>query len=156
MQLDPDFNEFLRLFLAHEVRFLIVGGYAVAAHGLPRATGGLDLWIWIDDQNTANVLAALTDFGFGSVGPSTSDFVPPDSVIQLGYPPHRIDIMTEIDGVSFDGAWEQRVVIQVGGMSIPFIGREDLVANKKASARPQDLADVARLAAVADTGPTST
>lgn len=145
MNLDRDFNEFLRLFLAHDVRFLVVGGYALAAHGLPRATGDLDTWIWINEGNAANVTAALRDFGFSSLDLSLEDFNKPDSVVQLGYPPHRIDILTEIDGVLFDQAWVRRVVLEVDGMQIPFIGREDLIANKTASSRLQDLADVARL-----------
>jgi hypothetical protein len=154
MVLDPDFNEFLRLFLAHEVRFLIVGGYAVAAHGLPRATGDLDAWILVDEQNAAKVLAALDDFGFGSLELSLSDFSRPDSIVQLGYPPHRVDIMTEVDGLTFEAAWERRVTITIDAMSIPFIGRDDLIANKRAAGRPQDLADVARLSAGGEGGPT--
>jgi hypothetical protein len=143
MERDPDFNEFLRLFLAHEVRFLVVGGYAVAVHGLPRATGDLDAWIWIDEQNATRLLAALIEFG--SLGLSLSDFNKPDSIVQLGYPPHRIDIITEVDGISFEDAWSRRIAVLVDGMSVPFIGRDDLIANKTAAARPQDLADVARL-----------
>jgi hypothetical protein len=147
MRLDRDFSEFVESFLAHEVRFLIVGGYALAAHGLPRLTGDLDAWVWISDANAARVLAALTEFGFGSLGLTLQDFNRSDSVVQLGYPPHRIDILTEIDGVSFDDAWEHRLDIEIDGLLIPFIGREDLIANKRASGRPQDIADVLRLAA---------
>ncbi len=152
MDLDPDFNEFLRLFLAHEVRFLVVGGYAVAAHGLPRATGDLDAWIWVDEQNASRVIAALTEFGFGSLGLTTSDFKAPDSVVQLGDPPHRIDIMTNVDGVSFDAAWERRFAVEIDGRPIPFIGRDDLIANKRAAGRPQDVADATRLSAAGHGG----
>ena len=147
MDLDRDFNEFLRLFLAHDVRFLVVGGYALAAHGLPRATGDLDTWIWINEGNATNVTTALRDFGFGSLELSPEDFNKPDSVVQLGFPPHRVDILTEIDGVLFEPAWERRVILEIDGMQIPFIGRDDLIANKTASGRLQDLADIARLTA---------
>lgn len=153
MDLDRDFSEFLQLFLVHDVRFLVVGGYALAAHGLPRATGDLDTWIWIDDANAASVTEALRDFGFRDLDLSPEDFNKPDSVVQLGFPPHRIDILTEIDGVFFEPAWERRVVIEIGGMPIPFIGREDLIANKSASGRLQDLADVARLTGRAPRAP---
>lgn len=145
MQLDRDFREFVESFAARDVRYLVVGGYAVAAHGLPRATGDLDTWVWIDGDNAQRILAALTDFGFGSLGLTVADFVRPDSIVQLGYPPHRIDILTTIDGVDFDDAWERRTTIELDGLSVDFIGRDDLIANKLASGRPQDLADVDRL-----------
>lgn len=145
MQLDQDFNEFVGLFLDNDVRFLIVGGYAVAAHGLPRLTGDLDAWIWVGDDNASRVIQALAEFGFGTLGLTVDDFNHRDSVVQLGYPPHRIDILTDIDGVSFESAWEQRIEVEIGGRSVPFIGRDDLIANKRASGRPQDVADVARL-----------
>ena len=147
MQLDQDFNEFVGLFLDNDVRFLIVGGYAVAAHGLPRLTGDLDAWIWIGEDNASRVVQALTEFGFGTLGLTVDDFNRRDSIVQLGYPPHRIDILTDIDGVSFDSAWEQRFEVEIGGRRVPFIGRDDLIANKRASGRPQDVADVARLTA---------
>lgn len=145
MNLDRDFKEFLESFVARDVRFLIVGGYAVAAHGLPRATGDMDAWISVDPANAQRIVDALEDFGFGSLGVRATDFTRPDVVIQLGFPPHRIDIMTGIEGVDFESAWNRRLVVVVDGMEIGFIGREDLIANKRALGRPQDLADVARL-----------
>jgi hypothetical protein len=147
MLLDQDFNEFVGLFLDNEVRFLIVGGYALAAHGLPRLTGDLDAWVWISDDNASRVIRALTEFGFGSLGLTADDFNRPDSVVQLGYPPYRIDILTEIDGVSFESAWDRRLEVEIDSRHVPFIGRDDLIANKRASGRPQDIADVARLSA---------
>jgi len=145
MELDKDFNEFVELFLEHNVRFLIVGGYALAAHGLPRATGDLDAWVWINPENAQNIMRALNAFGFQNLSLTESDFSREDSIIQLGYPPFRIDILTSIDGVAFDQAWEKKVVVELNGMNVPFIGRDDLITNKKAAGRPQDIADVSRL-----------
>jgi hypothetical protein len=145
MELDKDFNEFVELFLEHNVRFLIVGGYALAAHGLPRATGDLDAWVWINPENAQNIMRALNAFGFQNLSLTESDFSKENSIIQLGYPPFRIDILTSIDGVAFDQAWEKKVVVELNGMNVPFIGRDDLITNKKAAGRPQDIADVSRL-----------
>jgi hypothetical protein len=105
MDLDRDFHEFVASCIDHDVRFLIVGGYALAADGLPRATDHLDAWVWTDSSNTQRLLAALSDFGFGSVGLTSADLERPDSVVQLGYTPHRIDILTGIDCVDFESAW---------------------------------------------------
>jgi len=145
VELDHDFNEFVQLLLANNVRFLIIGGYALAAHGAPRYTGDLDTWIWLNPDNAARLLLVLDSFGFGSLDISREDLLNPDTVIQLGYPPHRIDLLTGIDGVGFDEAWNRRVEFEVNGRQVPFISREDLITNKKAVARPQDLADVAKL-----------
>jgi hypothetical protein len=142
LDLDRDFSEFVACFIAHDVRFLVVGGYALAAHGVPRATGDFDAWIWVDADNARRVLSALDEFGFGSVGLTVSDFDRPDSVVQLGYPPLRIDVITSIDGVEFLDAWERRMDVDVVGLRVPFIGLDDLVANKRASGRPQDRVDV--------------
>lgn len=147
MELDKDFNEFVELFLKNNVRFLIVGGYALAAHGLPRATGDLDAWVWVNRENAENIVRALNEFGFQDLSLTENDFSQKDSIIQLGYPPFRIDILTSIDGVDFDHAWERRMLVQLNGMNVPFIGRADLIANKKAAGRPQDIADVTRLTA---------
>lgn len=145
MRLDRDFSEFVALFTSNGVRFLIVGGYALAAHGVPRFTGDLDAWIWIDHANALKVLRSLEEFGFGGLGLTVSDFEAPDSVVQLGYPPHRIDILTSIDGVDFEAAWSRRLVVTIDETETAFIGKEDLVSNKRAAGRPQDIADVARL-----------
>ncbi len=142
MQLDPDFREFVASFNEHDVRYLVVGGYALAAHGLPRATGDLDAWVWVNDQNAARILTALQAFGFGGLGLEASDFDHPDSVIRLGYPPYRIDILTSIDGVDFEDAWERRLSIDIDGLHLDVIGRDDLLRNKIAADRPQDRADV--------------
>lgn len=94
MQLDRDFREFLECLTGRDVRFLVVGGYAVAAHGHPRYTGDLDLWIWTSAENAESLLSALEDFGFGSLGLVSEDFTEPGRVVQLGYPPVRIDLLT--------------------------------------------------------------
>ena len=145
MELDQDFNEFVELFIAHDVRFLIIGGYALAAHGFPRYTGDLVAWIWATEENAHRILRALEEFGFGGVGVTIADFTSEDSVVQLGFPPYRIDILTKADGLDFESAWSRRVTISVNGAEVPFISREDFIANKTAVGRPQDLVDVEKL-----------
>lgn len=145
MELDRDFSEFIASCVAHEVRFLVVGGHALAAHGHPRFTKDLDVWVWVDRQNANRLVAALADFGFASLGLTPSDFLEEGVVVQLGYPPKRIDILTAIDGVEFQECWEQRAEVVVDGVQVSFISAEDLIANKKASGRPQDVADVSAL-----------
>lgn len=142
MKLDKDFNEFVELFVANGVRFLVVGGYALAAHGYPRATDDFDAWVWTNSENAEKIVECLTEFGFGSLNLAADDFTTPDRVVQLGYPPYRIDIITSISGVEFDGAWANRLIVDVDGLKVPFIGRDDLLTNKRATGRPKDLLDV--------------
>jgi hypothetical protein len=139
--LSPDFVEFIECCDRREVRFLIVGGYAVAAHGHPRATKDLDVWVLVDPGNAERLVRALDDFGMGSVGLTPADFMEPDVVVQLGYPPLRIDLLTSVTGVAFAECWENRVVLDVGGVEAGFISLPDLIANKRAAGRPQDLVD---------------
>jgi hypothetical protein len=141
MELDRDFSEFITSCAAHRVR--ILGGYAVAAHGHPRFTKDLDVWVWLDARNASRLVSALEDFGFGSLGLTQSDFLEEGVVVQLGYPPKRIDILTQVDGVEFDSCWQRRFEIEIGGQRVPFLSAEDLVVNKQASGRPQDIADAA-------------
>ncbi|MEI8094593.1 MAG: hypothetical protein WCG80_10290 [Spirochaetales bacterium] len=143
--LNPDFKELLRLFHDQGVEYLVVGGYAMAGHGHPRFTGDLDLWIWSSPENASKIMETLRQFGFGSLGLSERDFERPQQVIQLGYPPSRIDLLTDIDGVSFRECWARRVEIPVDGLVLPTIHLDDLIANKRASGRLQDLADVEKL-----------
>jgi hypothetical protein len=145
MELNRDFSEFIASCAAHDVRFMIVGGYAVAAHGYPRFTKDLDVWVWVDEGNADRLISTLEDFGFGSLGLTPADFLEEGIVVQLGDPPQRIDILTQVDGVDFTPCWDRHVDIQVSGQRVPFISAGDLLANKKASGRPQDLADVAAL-----------
>jgi hypothetical protein len=111
MELDRDFSEFIACCAARDVRFLIVGGYALAAHGHPRFTKDLDVWVWLDAENAARLIAALNDFGFESLGLTASDFTVPDMVVQLGHAPKRIDLLTSIYGVTFDECWPDHVVL---------------------------------------------
>jgi hypothetical protein len=145
MELNPDFQEFLRSFVGHDVRFLIVGGYALAAHGHPRYTKDLDVWVWTDPSNAQRVVEALEEFGFGGLGLTAADFEEPDVVVQLGREPQRIDILTFATGLVFDEAYERRVLVDVGGLDVPFVSVDDLRTNKLATGRLRDQADAAEL-----------
>lgn len=145
MDLSPDFKEFVQLLNAHDVKYLVVGGYAVALHGYPRNTKDIDIWLWLDASNAEKLLQALDEFGFGSLGLSTEDFLVPDQIIQLGYPPARIDLITTLPGVEFADCYASRVEIQVENTTVNFIDLENLKRNKRASGRPQDIADLANL-----------
>ena len=145
MQLARELHEFVSLCVEHGLRFLVVGGYAVAAHGHPRLTKDLDVWVWVDSENAARMAEVLDEFGFGSLGLSADDFMVEGQVVQLGYPPNRIGIMTSIAGVDFEGCWERRTEFLLDSVAVPFIGIEDLERNKLAVGRFQDLADVEAL-----------
>ena len=145
MKLNRDFRELLESFAAREVRYLIVGGWAVAAHGHPRYTKDLDIWIWMDQANGDATVAALEDFGFGGLGLTATDFTTPDSVVQLGHPPNRVDLLTSPSGVVFEQCWNDRVNLELDGIVVPFIGVDALIANKAAAGRAQDLADIESL-----------
>jgi hypothetical protein len=145
MRLDRDFSEFIACCIARDVQFLIVGGYAVAAHGHPRYTKELDVWVLVDPENASRLIDALEDFGFGSVGLTTDDLLDTDAVIQLGYPPKRIDLLTSVDGLTFEACYDDRVTIDIDGIPVPFIDLVNLRRNKRATGRPQDLADLAAL-----------
>jgi hypothetical protein len=142
--LNPDFKEFAELLNAHRVDYLVVGGYALAAHGHPRYTGDIDFWLDCRPDNIGRLLDALREFGFGSLGLKAEDFGP-DAVIQLGKPPRRIDLLTGIDGVDFASCHARREVIDVDGLLLNFIGLDDFKANKRASGRHKDLADLEAL-----------
>lgn len=113
MSLYPDFSEFIGLLLDHDVAFLVVGGYAVAAHGHPRYTGDLDIWVLVDRDNAARLLEALDAFGFASLGLSADDFLVADRVVQLGREPIHIDLLTGLDGVEFDTCASRAVHVQM-------------------------------------------
>lgn len=152
MELNRDFSEFIEFFVAREVAFLVVGGYAVAAHGHPRYTKDLDIWIRVDPVNAASVMFALDDFGFGNLGLVADDFLADDVVVQLGREPKRIDLLTFVSGVEFDDAYEHRSMIEVGDLAVPVIGRTELRRNKLATGRLRDLADVEDLGLDEDPG----
>lgn len=124
---------------------MIVGGYAVGIHGHPRYTGDLDIWLLPEPANAANIIKAIKDFGFGSLDIKESDLTKEDGVIQLGYPPLRIDLLSGIDGLHFNDCYPNRKIINIDGLSIDFIGYADLIKNKKASGRHQDLGDIDNL-----------
>jgi hypothetical protein len=145
MEICQDFRELLELLNAQKVEYLIVGAHALAFHGYIRATKDIDLYVRPTAANAERVMAALDAFGFGQVGLEAKDFQEPDQIIQLGYPPVRIDLITSLTGISWDRAAEGRCQGEYGGTPAPFLGRAELVANKKASGRPQDLADADRL-----------
>ena len=145
--MNRDFAEMLNALSAEHVEFLVVGAYAVAGHGLPRATGDIDLWVRPSAENAARLWKALERFGAPRSRLTPESFLQPDIVYQIGLPPNRIDLLTGFYGVEFAEAWTDRVACVVDGVSFPMISRHHLVANKRATGLPQDLADVARLEA---------
>jgi hypothetical protein len=145
MVLNKDFKEFIGLLNENSVKYLVVGGYAVGFHGYPRYTKDLDVWVLVSNENAENVLIALKQFGFVSLGLQKEDFLKPDEFVQLGYPPNRIDIIMSCDGVLFDECYESRIQVDADGLTINFIDLENLKKNKLATGRPQDLADLDNL-----------
>ena len=145
--MNEDFRDLLAALLGTEARFLVVGAHAMAVHGVPRATGDLDVWIAADPTNADRVWSALRTFGapVAAMGVGRDDLTRPDQVVQIGLPPRRIDILTSISGVGFDEAWSGRVTHEVGGLAVPFLGRAELVRNKRASGRTKDRADLEAL-----------
>jgi hypothetical protein len=143
--LNSDFRDILFAFCEEKVEFMLVGAYAVAAHGLPRATGDIDLWIKCSEQNAERVWSALSRFGAPLSEVSKHDFTKPDTVVQIGVTPRRIDILTGLTGVEYIDAEAQQILVDVEGLTVPVIGLADLVRNKLAVGRPQDIADAARL-----------
>ncbi len=143
--LNQDFKEFIQSLNDNSVRYLVVGGYAVALHGYPRYTKDMDVWVEMTAENASKVVKALDQFGFGSLDLKESDFTEPDQIIQLGYPPRRIDILTTLPGVEFSECFPSHVVIDIEDVLVNFIDLENLKKNKKATGRHQDLADLENL-----------
>ena len=143
--LNQDFKEFIQSLNDNQVRYLIVGGYAVALHGHPRYTKDLDVWIESNPENAANLVKALQQFGFGSLGLKAEDFLNADEIIQLGYPPNRIDIHTALSGVEFSSCYESRVEVKIDEIIANFIDLENLKRNKKSTGRLEDQADLEHL-----------
>ena len=142
--MNQDFRDLLQALLQTGARFLVVGAHAMAVHGVPRATGDLDVWIDLDPANAERVWQALVRFGAPVDGLELSrkDFETPGMVVQIGLPPRRIDFLTEVSGLSFEEAWQNRTTHPVGTLAVPFLSRQDLVRNKRAGGRPKDLADL--------------
>ncbi len=145
VDLNQDWTEFLSALIARRVRFVVVGGHAVAGHAEPRFTEDLDVFVEPSLANGKRLRAALIAFGFGEATPPPSVLATPDKVFMLGRKPTRIDVLTGIDGVSFDEVWEGRVEAQFAVSPLWVIGREQLLANKRAAGRPKDMLDVAAL-----------
>jgi hypothetical protein len=145
--LNPDFAEMLRALSAEGVEYMLVGAYAMAAHGVPRATGDIDIWVRPSRENAGRVLRALDRFGAPRFDLTSGDLTRRGTVFQLGVPPRRIDLLTSIDGVTFDIAWRGRVRCRLGSVTVTVIGREALLRNKRATGRPKDRVDLRLLAA---------
>jgi hypothetical protein len=147
MEVQKDFKELLELLNAQSVEYVIVGAHALAFHGVPRYTGDIDLLVKPSDDNARRIIEGLTAFGFGDIGLEATDFESPGSVIQLGHPPVRVDIMTSIDGVSWEAVDGDKVRGQYADLNVFYIGRKQFIANKRAIGRHKDLADVEMLEA---------
>jgi hypothetical protein len=145
LMLNKDFRKFLESLNSNKVKYLLVGGYAIALHGHPRYTKHLDIWCEMSEENASNLIKALDDFGFGGVDVSKEDFLQEGMVVQLGYPPNRIDLINSPDGVDFEECYRARLKIEIDGLSIFVIDLENLKKNKRASGRLQDLADLEKL-----------
>jgi hypothetical protein len=143
--LNQDFKEFIQSLNDNDVRYLVIGGYAVAFHGHPRYTKDLDVWIDTSRENAVRMVMALEQFGFGSLGLTADDFLVADQMIQLGYAPSRIDILTTPVGVAFESCYVSRVTVEIDQVTVNFIDLENLKRNKQATGRYQDLADIENL-----------
>jgi hypothetical protein len=145
MEVQKDFKELLELFNGHKVEYMIVGAYALAYHGAPRFSGDIDIFVKPSLNNAQRILSALSAFGFGSLNLTIDDFQNPDSVVQLGVPPVRIDIITSITGVTWQEADNGKLEGVYGDIPVYFLGREQYIANKRAIGRKKDLADLESL-----------
>jgi hypothetical protein len=143
--LSQDFRKYIESLNDNGIRYLAVGGYAVALHGYPRYTKNIDIWVELNPSNANKIIRALDQFGFASLGLKVEDFLQSDTIIQLGYPPNRIDLLTTLTGVDFEISFSARVELDLEGLTVNFIDLENLMKNKKASGRAQDLADLENL-----------
>ena len=143
--LPDDFKEFLKLLNAKRVEYLLVGGYAVGVHGYPRATVDMDIWVRATGANASRVIDALRTFGFDSPTLEPHLFVDPRSIVRLGVPPFRIEVMTSIDGVEFEPCRARSLAVDLDGVAVPVISLEDLKTNKRSAGRHKDLADLDNL-----------
>lgn len=145
--MNEDFLDILRALLDEGARFLVAGAHALAVHGVPRATGDLDIWIDRDPTNGERVWRAIVSFGapVESLDVSVGDLAKPGIVVQIGLPPRRIDLLTDLTGLVFEDAWRDRVVQSLLDLNVPFLGRQSLLQNKRATGRLKDLADLEAL-----------
>ena len=145
MNLEKDLREFIELLNALDVRYMVVGAFALAYHGHPRYTGDIDLFIERSAENADRVMQVIQKFGFGDLALTVDDFLQEDQVIQLGVSPNRIDLLTFLSGISFQEAWATREHGEIDGLNVPFISKEMFKRNKVASGRTRDLADLEQL-----------
>ncbi len=142
IELHPDFKDFLRLLNSHGVEYLVVGGYAVGYHGYPRATGVMDIWIAVSDENAERTAQALREFGMPELQAIKEIFVEKDKVIRMGVPPVRIEVITGASGVEFDECYKRREIVEIDDIPVNFISLGDLKLNKRATGRHKDLEDI--------------
>lgn len=142
--MNPDFLDMLAALDRAGARFIVVGAHALGVHGTPRATGDLDVWVDPTPENAALVWRALLEFGapVAAMNLAAKDLTTPDTVVQIGLPPARIDLLTSLTGLTFDEAWAGRTRHSVGALDVPFLGKDALIKNKRACGRPKDLADL--------------
>ncbi len=145
MELNPDFKEFIELLNSNKVEYIVVGGYAVGFHGHPRYTGDIDFWIAISKENALKVIKVLNEFGFGHLSIHMEDLMNDDLIIQLGYEPNRIDILTSITGLNFRDCYEQRIIANFDEFFVNFIDIRNLRKNKASTGRAKDLGDLENL-----------
>jgi len=145
MRIEKDFKEFIELLNKNSVRYLIVGGYAFAFHAEPRFTKDIDFFVDGSEENAERLLNALAGFGFKNIGLAKDDFIKSGDILQLGVPPVRIDLMNSVTGLDFSTAWENRVTGSYGDIPAFFVSKADLIRNKMAVGRKQDLSDIDRL-----------
>lgn len=142
MNLEKDFVDFISLLNKHDVEYLVVGGYALGFHGMPRTTGDMDIWINRTEENVEKVVQVIDEFGFSFMGLTTEDLLEKGIITQFGYPPLRIDILNEIDGIEFSEAIQDRQIFTAHELSIAFIGVKDFIKNKEATGRAKDIQDL--------------
>ncbi len=145
MNLPRGLREFIESLNSHKVEYVVVGAFAGAHYGVPRYTGDIDILVRPSQENADRVVQTIAEFGFSSPGLTAADFAQPGLVIQLGMAPNRIDLLTSLTGVSFDDVWSGRTESELAGIPVAFIGRDQYIRNKRATGRPQDLADIAAL-----------
>ncbi len=143
--LNRHFQEFIELLESHGVRYLIVGGYAVGFHGFPRYTGDLDVFIAISEENAGKMMEVFSKFGFPDLGLSKEDFLQDEIVVEIGREPLKIQVLTGIDGTTFEECYNGRADLQLGDRKVPIIGFDDLLKNKAASQRAKDRIDLEEL-----------
>ncbi len=145
INLEKDIIDFIELCNKHKIKYLVIGGYAVSVHGYPRSTKDIDVCIEISDENASNMVQVIKDFGFGSLNLNKEDFLKKHFITQLGFPPLRIDILNDLDGVSFEEAWNNKKIVSIENVPVNFIGYNELIIVKQKAGRPQDIADVDKL-----------